>query len=78
VIPIIPKNPHAGATIVVLARNQPEYDPLPAAVSQDGLVMTEWEFTAEELAAVLAGGRLRLRTFTFGHPFQPVQLEVVE
>lgn len=77
-IPVPPLAPHAGATRVVFAANQAEYDPLPAAMSPDGVVMTEWEFTAEELARVLAGGRLRVWTFTFGHPFQPVSLEVAE
>lgn len=47
--PIEPKTPHAGARIVVLAKDQPQYDPLPCAVDANGLVMTEWELSAEEL-----------------------------
>jgi hypothetical protein len=76
--PVEPKQPHAGAVLVVFAKDQPQYTPLPAAVGRDGLVMTEWEFTAEELARVVNGGRVRLWIYTFGHPLQPVQLEVVE
>lgn len=77
-IPIPPKTPHAGAERIVFAKDQPEYDPLPAAVDRDGLVMTEWEFTAEELAAIVNGGRLRLWIYTFRRGLQPVALEVVE
>jgi hypothetical protein len=40
--------------------------------------MTEWELSAEDLAKVLAGGRVRLWIYTFGHALQPVALEVVE
>lgn len=76
--PIVPTCPHEGAEIVVIAKDQPQYDPLPAARSAHGLVMTEWELSAEELAAVVNGGRIRLWTWTFGQPFQPIALEVVE
>lgn len=76
--PVMPKSFHLGARPIVFAKNQPEYDPIPAAVDSAGLVMTEWEFTAEELAAILAGGRLRLWIHTFGRPLQPLSLEVVE
>ncbi len=76
--PVTPTAIPTNATRIVLAKDQPQYEPLPAAISSDGLVMTEWEFSAEDLATVVAGGRLRLWTYTYGHPFQPVQLEVVE
>lgn len=75
-IPVPPTAVHTGAERIVLGANQPEYIPLPAARSADGLVLTEWEFTAEELAAILNGGRLRLWTYTFDQPFQPVMLEI--
>lgn len=75
--PVTPVAPHDGAALIVLGANQPQYDPLPAAIDGNGLVLTEWEFSAEELAAILAGGRLRLWTYTFGSPFQPVHLEIV-
>lgn len=77
-IAIPPKQPHEGGVRVVFAANQREYDPLPAVVDRDGVVMTEFEFTAEELATVLAGGRLRLWLYTFNRPLQPIALEIVE
>ena len=76
-IAVKPATVHEGAIYVTFAKNQPQYDPLPAAVDADGVVMTEWEFTAEELAAALAGGRLRLWVWTFNQPLQPLKIEVV-
>ncbi len=77
-IPVMPAAPHEGGILIIFAKDQPQYMPLPASVDRQGLVMTEWEVTAEELARVLAGGRVRLWIYSFGHPLQPVQLEVVE
>jgi len=75
--PVEPQR-YGGAQLVIFAKDQPEYVPLPAMVSADGVVMTEWEPTADELERLLQGGRLRLWVHTFGHPLQPVALEVVE
>lgn len=76
--PVPLEHVHPDAVRVVFAANQPQYDPLPAAIDAKGLVMTEWEFSAEDLAVILNGGRLRLWLWTFRQPLQPVQLEVVE
>lgn len=76
--PIQPPQPHAGATAIVFAKDQPEYEPLPAAVDMTGLVMTEWELSAEDLATLINGGRIRLWIWTFTHPLQPIQMETVE
>jgi hypothetical protein len=51
---------HEGARLVVFAKDQPEYVPLPASVDEEGLVMTEWEPTSAELDVLLSGGRVRL------------------
>jgi hypothetical protein len=79
-IAVEPNALHEGARLVVFAKDQPQYHPLPASVSDDGVVMTEWEPTAEELAGLLAGGRIRIRiwTHTFGQPLQPISVEVSE
>lgn len=85
--PITPEVIPDGTSLVVFGRKQPQYIALPAVVSPStGLVMTEWQLTAEELAMVLEGGRVRLWVWTFNtkpedwekHPFRPVALEVVE
>lgn len=50
---------------------------LPAAVASDGLVLTEWEPRAEDLAALLRGGRVRIWIMTSGKPLQPLVVEAV-
>jgi hypothetical protein len=73
---------------IVFGEAQPEYIPLPAAVSPDGAVMTEWELSAEDLSTLLEGGRIRLWIWLhpgrcskckaiLGPKLQPVMLEVV-
>jgi hypothetical protein len=78
----------------VLAEGQPEYLSLPFAqvVLQapvryaDGSivslpvvgVVTRFQLTDEERAALLEGRDLYVRTLTFGHTYQPVQLSVGE
>lgn len=76
-IAVEPRQVHPDAIRVTYAANQRQYNPLPAAVDSKGLVLTEWELTAEELALILAGGRVRLWMWTFNQPLQPVALEVV-
>lgn len=75
--PVEPQASHNGARRVVFAKDQPEYIPLPAAVSPDGVVLTEWELSASDLATLLNGGRVRLWVYTFNKPLQPVFIEAV-
>src|SRR5688572_25180997 len=70
---MIPKQP----SLVVIAANQDEYIPLPAAAYDNGAMMTEWALTAEELMALVDGGHIRLWTWTFGMPLQPLMFQVV-
>ncbi len=76
-MPIEPTVLPAGAKLVLFAKDQPEYHPLPAAITPDGVVMTEWEFTAEELHALFTGGKLRVWTYTCNQPLQPMAFQVV-
>lgn len=73
--PVTPVTLPPGATLVIFAKDQPEYFPLPAALHPDGLVMTEWEPSAAELDALLSGGRIRIWLHTHGHPLQPFSVE---
>lgn len=75
--PVVPPVTPAGAQRITFAARQMEYEVLPATVDRDGVVMTEWMFTAQDLAVILEGGRLRMWTVTGGEPFHPVQFEVV-
>lgn len=76
--PVEPSPPPEGATLVVFAKDQPQYLPLPAYRTPDGVVLTEWEPTAEELQRILLGGRVRIWIYTFGRPLQPIRVEAAE
>jgi hypothetical protein len=76
--PVAPRALHEGARLVVFAEDQPQYRPLIASVGPDGLVMTEWEPSIEDLALLHAGGRVRIWIYTFGAPLQPLNVEVGE
>ena len=63
---------------VVIAKDQPPYDPLPALVYQDGKVLTEWALTEEERTRLIRGERIRLWIWTFNKPLQPIAIEVTD
>jgi hypothetical protein len=67
---------------MIIAREQAGVMPLPISVDGDGLVMTEWQPTTEELFKLLAGERVRLWIYgtqiQLGRPFTPLRMEVTE
>lgn len=65
---------------VTFAKDQPEYNPLPAVVRKDdplGETVTHWKFSWRERLRVLFGSRLQLTILTFNGPLQPLRLELV-
>jgi len=74
--PVSPTVLAPDARLVVFAKDQPEYLPLPALCFPDGRVLTEWRLTEEERARLVAGETLRLWMWTFNQPLQPIALEV--
>lgn len=63
----------------VIAKDQPEYIPLPAVAidTPEGIaIVTRWRPDAEERAALAAGADIWLLSLTFGGPLQPVRLTV--
>jgi len=78
--PVTPEVPHEGATIVVIAKEQAGVIPLPISVDADGLVMTEWLPTPDELFHLLNGERVRLWLYGTqiqnGRPLTPIRMEV--
>jgi hypothetical protein len=76
--PISPSIP--GFDEIVLAKDQPQYIPLPAVPYADQheqiRVLTRWRLTDEERAAIANGVDLWLELMTFGEPLQPVRLSV--
>lgn len=61
--------------IVIYAKDQPEYNPLPMWKGPDGLRVSRWKLTFTERLAILFGGSIWLTILTFGRPLQPVKLE---
>lgn len=61
---------------VTYAKDQPEYLPLPAYKSIDGIVTTCWELTPEERIEILETGCVYLQQMTFNQPLQPVKISL--
>jgi hypothetical protein len=72
--PVVPAFQHLE---IVLAKDQPEYAPLPALPVDDGQkLITRWRFSWRERLQVLVRGDLYLWIWTFRRAVQPVALEV--
>lgn len=56
----------------VFAVNQPEYQPLPAHTSINGVVTICWELTDVEIERLKETKQLFLSVKTFGQPLQPL------
>lgn len=61
---------------VVIAKDQPEYRPLPAYRSPDGRIVCCWRLTWRERLSVLLRGKLWHQVLTFNGPLQPQLLSV--
>lgn len=63
---------------VVVAKDQPEYEPLPAHQfgDREGRITCCWELTDDELAELLKTKRIWHTVMTFGGPLQPQLLTV--
>jgi hypothetical protein len=74
--PVSPVVPGLELREVVLAKDQPEYIPLPAAPVDDGhRIVTRWKLSLAERLRILFTGNLWLSVLTLGKPFPPVLLE---
>lgn len=63
---------------VVFAKDQKEYQPLPAYSQPNGLVTFCMQLDPHELEKVLQSGKLRLTVLTFGRPAQPIRVATKE
>jgi len=77
VTPAYPVFPGYEAPVTVFAADQPEYIPLPAYRTEDGMVITRWRLTWRERLQVLLTGNLWLSVLTFNRPLQPVKMDTV-
>lgn len=61
---------------VVFAKDQPEYNPLPAHRTDDreSAVTSCWELSDEDLAEIARTRRIYVTQLTFRHPLQPIRL----
>lgn len=62
----------------VFAKDQPQYQPLPAKVTPgpNGEVTTVWELTDKELEEVIRTKRISLSQWTFNKGLQPIKMFV--
>lgn len=65
-----------GLSQVVFAKDQPEYQPLPASVDSNGVVITCWKLSPWERLKLALGFPLWLSICTFKRPLQPLRLSL--
>jgi hypothetical protein len=77
--PVSPVLPDSTLPEVVLAKDQPQYEPLPVVrlPGRTWPIVSRWRFTDEDREEIAAGADLVLAQMTFGNLFHPVSLEVV-
>ncbi len=61
---------------VVIAKDQPEYLPMPAHITEDGTVICLWQLSLKERLVLLFTGKLWHRIMTFRTAVQPQHLGV--
>jgi hypothetical protein len=72
---ITPVIPGFDLPVIVFAKDQPEYLPLPCHRQPDGTVTIRWKLSWRERFAVLFGGCIWHTILTFNGPIQPIRLE---
>lgn len=74
---VSPVIPEADESERVYAEGHPVYLPLPSLKREDGVVLTRWLFTKEELETVVRQGYIYLAVITDGKSIQPMKLTAV-
>lgn len=59
----------------LIAKDQPEYNTLPAYRDADGSVLSRWRLSWRERLRVLIHGDVYVWVQTFNHPLQPILLD---
>lgn len=74
---MIPIDPEiVDLELVVYAKDQPEYIPLPVRRDHQGTVVTCWELSWTERLKMVLRGKFYLTVLTFNNPLQPIRLEM--
>lgn len=63
-----------GTKLVIFAKDQPEYLPLPAYAQPDGVVTSCWRPSEDERQQIAAGGPIYVDLWTFGMALQPIRV----
>jgi hypothetical protein len=76
-----PVSPNTGADEIQLAKDQPEYFELPAAVYHNSAlnspeIVTRWTLTDAERLAIAEGADIFVSQTTFGELFRPINVQV--
>jgi len=76
---VSPVMPGSGPIEIILAKDQPEYTPLPVVYIDNAArpMISRWRLDDDERAAIAAGADIVLQQLTFCNPVQPVNLQVV-
>jgi len=78
VSPVCPTQPEMLQYEIVIAKDQPQYIPLPAVVSGDGLVVTRWRFSFWERWSILITGNLWHSQMCFSEKPHPIRIQTDE
>jgi hypothetical protein len=62
--------------LVIYAKDQPEYIPLPTRRDVHGTVVTCWKLSWKERLQMFLRGRFYLTLLTFNRPLQPIRIEM--
>lgn len=63
-----------GFTNVTLAKDQPEYLPLPVA-TDGNIFISKWKLSKDELEEVMITREIYIKLLTFGRGFPPIKVE---
>lgn len=59
---------------VIYAKDQPEYNPLPAHRGPDGTVTSCWEFNDEDIEHIIKHRKIFISQMTFNKALQPINV----
>jgi hypothetical protein len=59
---------------LLIAKDQDEYETLPAVDCGNGVILTRWEVTEEDLERIKETKSIYIYLWTFGNPVQPLSV----
>jgi len=60
----------------ILAKDQPQYLPLPVHIDKDGIVTSCWKLSLKERIKMLFSSKIWISVMTFNKPLQPQLIHV--